>query len=114
MSAKSFEMFGTKRRFGNVTVFETDGVRTVRLHQTDIVVCDVDGCVTLNSGGYKTMTTKTAINTALSQVYGVSAPKVVQRRGVWSILLRNGQSVPFRDGIIFGRGFQSVLQVGQS
>jgi hypothetical protein len=59
----------------------------VRLYHTDIVVIHDDGTYTLNSGGWRTVTTKERINRF--------APVVVyQRSHEWYVI-----GMPFRDGM---------------
>lgn len=67
-----------------------DGAEVVRLHLTDIVV-KKDGKTTLNSGGWKTSTTKDRINS-----YG--GCRVISDKGQW-IVQKDGESAPFYDGI---------------
>ena len=66
MSARSFDLNKTKK-FGNVKITSTPDEIVVTLHQTDVVVYNKkNGSIRLNSGGWRTNTTKTAINNALS------------------------------------------------
>jgi hypothetical protein len=69
-----------KRRGDNIAVL---------LHETDIVTMKPDGVNVLNSGGWKTVTTKDRIN-KFSDVC------ITQRKGVWYI---NGTNNLFYDGI---------------
>lgn len=69
-----------KRRGDNIAVL---------LHETDIVTMKPDGVNVLNSGGWKTVTTKNRIN-KFSDVY------ITQRKGVWYI---NNTDNLFYDGI---------------
>lgn len=61
----------------------------VRLHATDVVVAHPDGSVTLNSGGYRTVTTKDRINRFLPKGYDEGGWRwtvsVFQRDYVWYI-----------------------------
>ena len=81
---------GSSRIVGNNTVNykREDGSDVIRLHRTDIIVTNPDGSVTLNSGGYRTVTTKARINEYIHH-------RVYQDAGVWYI----GDEVPFFDGI---------------
>lgn len=117
MSARSFEVFGTKRRFGNVTVQRDSMIGTfaqneggyiaVILHSTAVATLRGIGTenqtVTLSSGGWRTTTTKSCINNALRQVYdrgGLNlVPCVTQRRGDWFVHMPNGQVLDFEDGM---------------
>lgn len=82
MSARSFEL--NKRRQGNVTVTNTSDELAVQLHNTVVAhFCRHTSVVTLSSGGYRTPTTKTAINRFLSLIHVSS--KVSQVKGTWYI-----------------------------
>lgn len=65
----------------------------VRLHQTDVVTFTGDGHLILNTGGWKTVTTKARINDYTP--YDVNVWSV---KGEWR-LHYSGGSVPFTDGI---------------
>jgi hypothetical protein len=101
MSARSFTF--EKKRQGNITIDkDMNGVINVLLHGHK--VCSIDSHrqeVTLDSCGYKTVTTKTAINRALSLL---NSPHRVGQRGYkWyvrdcnvdvSIEFINGMTLP--------------------
>lgn len=77
----------------------------VRLHDTDVVKRqNVNNVVTLNSGGWLTMSTKTVINTALRLIYGDETPYVFQKKNKWFIQMPDGSVANYRDGIILGGG----------
>lgn len=87
----------------NTFRYETqDGREVIRLHFTDIVERLSGGRLRLNSGGFRTVTTKDRINTALSG----SGYRLNQSKGVWTIQ-RNGESVPFHDGMTLPDAFDS-------
>jgi hypothetical protein len=68
-----------------------NGTRVIRLHLTDIITFHPDGSVTLNSGGYKTATTKSRINEL--------APVIItQKSSVWYVYY-SGKEYIFKDGI---------------
>lgn len=69
-----------------------DGSISVRYHSTAVVTYHADGSITLNSGGYRTITTKARIG---QYTFGVS---IWQKQGVWS-LSAHGKTYPFADGI---------------
>lgn len=70
-----------------------DGATVYRLHRTDIVVIEPDGTYTLNSGGWRTITTKDRINT-------FSPVNIFQRKGEWFIGLGPfNEGIPFKDGM---------------
>lgn len=58
--------------------------------------------VILNSGGWRTVTTKTRMNQAANQFglgYGV-----YQRKGEWFVDTPDGQTLEFKDGMMIDRG----------
>jgi len=57
-----------------------DGTIAVRLHQTDIIQYKPNGTIILNSGGWKTVTTKARMNEFLPNPYGI-----LQEKGVWYV-----------------------------
>lgn len=86
------------RKIGNNTylVRYTDwGNIAVRLHATDIVTYYPDGRIVLNTGGWKTVTTKSRINE-------FSPLQISQAKGVWSIrnyAVAPDEWVSYADGI---------------
>lgn len=100
MSAKSFKLNG-KMRQGNITILNDQDVVAVILHNTTVMMFSrKENKVRLTSGGWKTTTTKTAINNALSQLeslIGQPMPNVYQKKGQW--FLSDGQE--FQDGMVF-------------
>lgn len=77
-----------KKIGNNTTLRRVDGYRfAICLHSTDVVEICMDGNYILNSGGWRTVTTKSRINQ-------YSPIGVCQKKGVWYI---NDQ--PFRDGM---------------
>jgi len=112
MSARNFEIDSTRSRFGSVTVFREQKIMhqkiTVRLYETDIVVVN-RSTIRLNSGNWRTVSTKQAMNHALRQVCEeFKAPFIRQHKGEWYVDYPNGKSVPFRDGMIVQRWFKAV------
>ena len=96
MSARSFDLNKVNKKQSNIVVrleegLYPDSVKTVYLHGHAIVRIHND-YVVLDSCGWLTNTTKTAINNALNQL-GLSQFKVSQVKGQWFI---NGDK--FRDG----------------
>ena len=79
MSARLFDLNLTKRQ-GNITILNRENLKEVVLHST-VVVSIHPNQIVLNSGGYRTNTTKTAINRALTQLD--SPNRVVQIKGEW-------------------------------
>ena len=82
------------------TVVEDGDVLAVTYVSTAIVKRDGNR-ITLNSGGWKSVTTKRKMNQAASQFalgYGV-----YQKCGKWFVILPTGNHVPFHDGMTFNR-----------
>lgn len=82
---------GTKpKRVANNTVeyVRPDGSTVIRLHHTDIVQKHPDGTFTLNSGGWRTSTTKERINS-------YSPARLFQAKGEWFL----SGHVTFIDGM---------------
>ena len=80
-----------QRKIGNNTIafIELDGTVSIQLHSTKVVQIHPDDTVTLNSGGWRTSTTKDRINK-------YSPVKVYQKKHEW--FLEDG--TPFEDGIV--------------
>ena len=80
---------------GNTVVYRNafDDNVYIRFHKTDILKFDGDGNVTLNSGGYHTITTKARLNEFQRVVH------IYQKDYTWYVRLRNGKVVEFYDGI---------------
>ena len=76
-----------------------DGRVAIRLHDTNVVITYPDGSIVLNSGGWRTSTTKDRINK-------FSPYRVHQSKGIWYVL-----GSAFYDGIIL-QG-QSILSGSQ-
>lgn len=75
-----------------------DGAFVYRLHQTDIVVQHINGEIELNTGGWRTHTTKERLNRYISPLY------IWSDRGEWYISAPSSryetkQAIPFFDGI---------------
>lgn len=93
MSARSFVM--GKVRQGNITVL--DNGKKVKLHNT-IIVEQLDyNQVKLNTNGWLTNTTKTAINRYF-QLNNVKA-YVSQEKFTWYVFI-NGQKLTYNDNMI--------------
>lgn len=100
MSARNFELNGTKKAFGNVKIDRQGNTTKVILHSTAVVEVDYStNSVKLNSGGWLTPTTKTAINNALKQISGFESVFVSQKKGEWTIQLDQFKTADFVDGI---------------
>lgn len=97
-----------RRKLENNTHLESDAPKdgnyrsdyVVRLHDTDVVTLHPNGSYTLNSGGWRTVTTKDRINR-----YAPVA--VFQRKGQWFVAAHQStggwdfdNAVPFEDGMV--------------
>jgi hypothetical protein len=84
-------------------VFFGDDCANVRLCDTVIAIIYADS-VRINSGGYRTNTTKSRLNAILRSYCGLGG--ISQYRGVWYIVSRivsRRAAVPFVDGMSFPR-----------
>lgn len=88
-------------KIGNNTylVRETQGAVAIQLHNTHIVTFHADGRIVLNSGGYRSVTTRQRMNAVTEQsIY------VAQRRFEWFIEMPGAHGgnlvVPFEDGAV--------------
>lgn len=85
------------RKIANNTYAERRGEAiAIRLHSTDILTFNPDGSTVVNSGGWRTVTTKARLNDYLPNGYGIS-----QSKGLWYWHKYNGQfeSLPlYNDG----------------
>ncbi len=93
------ETFKAARKVGNNTYsWSRNGHTFIRLHRTDIVQIAPDGAITLDSNGWRTVTTKARMNEYLPAGVGVR-----QERGEWFLTKRAATGewvdVPFYDGI---------------
>lgn len=75
------------RKIGNNTYAERRGDSiAIRLHSTDILTFNSDGSLEANSGGWKTVTTKSRLNEYLPNGFGIG-----QTKGIWYWNQYNGQ-----------------------
>ena len=89
------ESFKKARKIDNNTFqyFNSNNEKVIRLHDTDIIVFNNDGSITLNSGGWQTVTTKDRMNKFTSL-------NIYQEKSIWYVI-DNGNTVPYKDGITF-------------
>ena len=74
----------------------------IKYHSTDVVIFD-DSYVKLDTGGYKTVTTKRRMNQASNQ-FSLGF-QVFQAKKIWYVVTPNGETVAFgKTGISFPRG----------
>ena len=85
----------SKKLANNTYLLRGDGVFMIRLHQTDIITINSDNTYTLNSGGWRSLTTKSRMNE-------FSPARISQNKGVWYLhdgsLYDDGMTVD-RDGL---------------
>ncbi len=75
------------------------GRTAVKYHATEVVVFD-ENTVTLNSGGWRTATTKSRMNQTANQF---NLPfQVFQKKHNWFVTI-GSETVEFRDGLTFAR-----------
>lgn len=73
---------------------EENEIKYIRYHETDVVMIDVEkGHYTLNSGGWRTKTTKDRINAYINGY-------INQARDIWYYNPPNGAKVKFTDGMV--------------
>lgn len=101
MSFESFQMKPQKSKIIARNTFEwykPTGVRVIRLHYTDIIEIANDRVV-LNSGGYRTPTTKERMNRFQDQA------TIYQGKGVWYVKGKNDDhACVYYDGIVIDGG----------
>lgn len=89
-------------RKGNTTVHNCSEYLIVALHNTNIFLIDkTEDTIRLKSGGWETVTTKQRLNQA-SEDYHCGF-HVYQKNFVWYVALKNGDTVPFKDGMKLDR-----------
>jgi hypothetical protein len=86
----------TSRVISNNTIeYTVGGTRAIRLHDTDIIVFDDRGGVTLNTGGWETNMTKNRINALQNKA------RLYSDKGIWYAVVTGKQYV-FEDGMRIG------------
>lgn len=95
-----------RKKVANNTYLETRGEDVaVRLHDTDVATFHPDNTVTLDTGGWLTVTTKDRMNSVLAQ----RQVRIGSNRGQWRLTGYSGPSsyyaadrfdVPYHDGMI--------------
>ena len=100
MSARSFDINKYNTKQSNIRVLNDCGFISVLLHGHCVVTIEDNHQVTLHSCGYKTVTTKTAINRALTQLN--SPVKLSQKKGIWYIgdqVFFDGYKIDLKEGV---------------
>lgn len=88
------------RTLANNTRVRKEGDNIViTLHNTDIITYYPNGDIRLNSGGWKTLTTKERLN-------DFSPFRVWQAKGLWTVCV-DGKSFPFSDNMLLTRNGDS-------
>lgn len=76
---------------------DVDGTIRVTYHWTNVVTVNPDGSIILDSGGYRSATTKTRMNQASNQLHLAFA--VFQKDFDWFVGYK-GETLPFEDGMV--------------
>lgn len=74
-----------------------NGARHYVYHRTAVVIVNADNSIRLDSGGWRTATTRTAMNQASTQ--DDLGFRVFQRRGDWFVTWQ-GRELPFADQML--------------
>lgn len=91
--------------YNTVEYYTRDGARVIRLHQTDILRFKND-CITLNTDGWRTLTTKNRMNEFLPPPW-----RVWQKKDVWYVGTSETNKEVYKDGTrVFDFGIISVPQ----
>lgn len=90
------DIVGKPKKVANNTYAWTkvDGSKVFRLHKTDVVELRTDGRVVINSGGWKSATTKERINRYMPSGFYLQTD-----RGIWYVKHQD-KKVVFHDGMI--------------
>lgn len=98
MSTRDFQ-FNTPGDYGTVKITRKDMSIYAMLHGFCVVhYAMINNIIELSTGGWKTRTTRMAINTALSQIESFKRFRLIEENGKL-ILTNNDQSFDFKDGI---------------
>lgn len=97
MSARSFDINSTKKQ-SNIQVKRSAFGLNVLLHNHNVFTIFHSGVI-LDSCGWKTTTTKVAINRAFAQIPKMKGYAVVQKKGVWYVSKPDNSLVEFTDGM---------------
>ena len=92
-----------------VFIDESDNSFNVKYHNTIVWKRRADGVIVLNSGGWRTVTTKARMNQAFNQYEG-GAYQVYQEKGEWFVQrLPHGsaQPMPFDDHMVINPSWKS-------
>lgn len=111
MSARKFDISRPKK-YANVRIEHVGLYRNVILHKTCVLsVYNVSNTIRLDSGGWRTRTTMTAINTGLKQLTGFEGCHIYQAKGRWYFFDGKKGHIPFYDGMVLGGGFGAPVAV---
>ena len=83
----------SKYLMGNTLWYRIGQKQFWRLHDTDILTLE-NGVYTLNSGGWRTPTTKDRLNSFLPE-----KNRIFTEKGIWYYGTWNGGKIPFKDGM---------------
>lgn len=94
--------YDKKRKIANNTIeYWKDGIRFIRLHDTNIMQFNPDNSIILNSGGWMTVTTKDRINAGLPSGF-----RLFQKNKVWFVndIVFADNMILYPDGTVTGEG----------
>lgn len=112
MSTRDFVIHGTKSRFGNVTIVKDNTHVGVKLHSTIVARMNlVTKTIQLNSGGWDTVTTRSAMNRALDQFYPDRYWGVWALSGEMFLCLKGVRVMPFVDGMTFNPEDPHLIEI---
>jgi hypothetical protein len=92
----------------------------IKLHQTEVVTFNRSGLIELDSGGWRTVTTKDRMNRALDPGWGKYRWKVWNSSGIWYVGQNNAYDTPYAyadgitlypDGSVTGEGTTPSVQL---
>lgn len=100
----------------NTFKYEKDGATVIRLHGTDVVEKRTDGSCVLNSGGWRTVTTKDRMQSHMPDGYAL-----LQEKGIWYVVKidhgyawdKTNPRVPYFDGIEIPKCFVASGKSGE-
>ena len=100
-SLRNLKGVKSAKKIGNNTFYVSykDGCNAIRLHTTDVVTFRPTGMFFINTGGWKTRTTKDRINLYLA--YRKQRVRVFQKSGEWYVKDSLERVIPYYDYMSF-------------
>ena len=107
-SLQGIENIISSKKIGNNTfeILFSNGDKAIRLHNTDIVTFKNSGDIILNTGGWKTSTTKNRINEHLKGAF------LIQKNHNWYFVksYNDKNKIPYYDGITFDKNLNLISE----